>query len=105
MNWACRTDKNRRLLLRYMGGTAAQDEIIPRVEPSLNRAFDFALGEGLLTVENGKSLALSEKGLTAAEEIDGASDCLEIEKLFLRKVKSFVSERNIDALLTWRLTQ
>src|SRR5438876_12415673 len=53
LNWAARTAGNQKLLLRFMSGAAGKDEIIPRVEPSLNRAINFARGESLVVVQNG----------------------------------------------------
>lgn len=104
LNWAARTEAYQTLLLRFVAGTAEKDEIIPRIEPSLNRAIDFALGERLVAVQNGKSLVLTDRGLAAAREIDGAADCLRSEKMFLRQMRSFATERNMEDLLTWSLT-
>lgn len=104
LNWAARTEASRGLLLRFMSGSAGKDEIVPRIEPSLNRAIDFARGEGLVIVENGKNLKLTDKGVSAAREIGSTGDCLAPEKAFLQQMKSFVSERRIEDLITWDLT-
>jgi hypothetical protein len=101
MSWAAKNAINRRLLVRYTKGEISKDEIIPRVEPSLNRAIDLARGEGLVSVEAGKNLALSSSGLAAAEEISKDKDCMTEEKRFLLEVKSFANEGNIDSLLSW----
>lgn len=104
LNWASRTAETRRLFFRFVRRTLDKDELIPRIEPSLNRAVDFALGEGLVRIENAKNLKLTPRGLGTAKQIDEAPDCLVDEKSFLHAMKSFFTERNIDDLLTWNLT-
>jgi hypothetical protein len=101
ISWAARSSINRGRFIRYSKGKIAKDEIIPRVEPSLNRAIDLARGEGLVTVDGGKSLTLSSIGLNLADEINRSEDCLIAEKQFLSEVKSFANETNIDDLLSW----
>jgi hypothetical protein len=104
LNWATRTDANQTLLLQFVEGAAGKDQIVPRVEPSLNRAINFALGEGLVTVQSGRNLRLTVKGRMAAEEIDADVELLTSERAFLQRIRSFATERNIEDLLTWRLT-
>ena len=101
MSWATRSSINRHTLLRYSKGDVSKDQIIPRVEPSLNRAIDLARGEGLVHIDKGKNLTLAEEGLKAAEELDKQNDFMEEEKTFLSEIKSFATEGNIDGLLTW----
>jgi hypothetical protein len=103
LNSACRSDETRRAYLRYVEGEGRKDEIVPRVEPSLNRALNLARGVGLVEVEKGKNIKLTPAGLNAAREIDGRSDCLAVEKAFLREVKSFTTEGNVEDLFTWNL--
>ncbi len=104
LNWATRTEEHRVLLLRYGRGEARKDDLVPRIEPSLNRAIDLARGEGLVSMENGKRVSLTQKGRGAARDIDEATGCLVAEKAFLREAKRFATEQNIRALLTWSLT-
>jgi hypothetical protein len=101
VSWAARTSVNRELFIKYSKGEIAKDEVIPRVEPSLNRAIDLARGEGLVSIDDGKNLALSASGLKAAEEINGSDDCLVEEKAFLSEIKTFANETNITGLLSW----
>jgi hypothetical protein len=101
MNWAARSKINRGLIIRYAKGELSKDEVIPRVEPSLNRAIDLARGEGLVSVESGKNLTLTQIGVKAAEEIDKDVECLQTEKFFLKEVRAFANEGNIENLLIW----
>lgn len=101
LNWASKTEENRRLLINYMNGEVQKNKIIPRIEPSLNRAIDFAVAEKLIDIQNGKSLQLTAKGLVVANEIDEDADCFLVEKIFFQQIKKFVSETNIDNLSNW----
>jgi hypothetical protein len=92
---------NRNAFIRYSKDEIAKDEIIPRVEPSLNRAIDLARGEGLVTIDGGKNLILSDAGLRSAEEIGASENCMTEERRFLSDIKSFATETNIEGLLTW----
>jgi hypothetical protein len=104
MNWASRTAANRRLFFQFARNVINKDQLVPRIEPSLNRAVDFALAEELIRIENAKNLKLTSKGYEAAQQIDEAIDCLTEEKSFLKAMARFFTERNIDDLLNWNLT-
>src|SRR5438552_6976619 len=56
LNSACHSTRTRRAFLSYAQGEARKDEIVPRVEPSLNRALNIARGEGLVEVEKGRNI-------------------------------------------------
>jgi hypothetical protein len=104
LNSACCSNATRQAYLRYARGEARKDEIISRIEPSLNRALNFARGEGLLEIEKGKNMKLTPAGLNAARELDRTTDCLDAEKAFLKTVKPFATEGNIEELFSWNLT-
>lgn len=104
LNSACRSTATRSAFLRYVQGNARKDEIIPRVEPSLNRALNLARGEGLVEVENGKNIKLTIVGLELAKRLEVAADCLEAEKSFLKQVGTFVTEGNIEKLFNWSVS-
>jgi hypothetical protein len=104
LNSVSRFHAARQSYLRYAEGKAKRDEIIPRIEPSLNRALNFARGQGLLQIEKGKNIKLTARGLTAALKLDEKADCLAAEREFLKAVKSFSTESNIEDLFTWNLT-
>lgn len=104
INSAMRTAHTRQVFADYVAGRVGKDQVIPRVEPSLNRAVNYAKGEKLVENEKGKNLRLTPKGLEAAKEIDESKECLELEKVFLRQVKQFSSEGRIEDLFHWEVT-
>jgi hypothetical protein len=104
LNSACRSINTRRDFLRYVAGEARKDEIIPRVEPSLNRALNLARGEGLVEIEKGKNIKLTATGLKFAERLNETSDCLDAEKAFLMQVGLFATEGRVEDLFTWNVS-
>ena len=102
LSWALQSRQTRNLVCQYARGGIGGDHIIPRVEPSLNRAIDYARGEGLVLIAGGKNVVLTESGTAIACQIDEAPQCMESEKDFLREVGSFATEQNIEKLLNWR---
>lgn len=104
LNSACRSIGTRGDFLRYVQGNARKDEIIPRVEPSLNRALNLARGEGLVQIEMGKNIKLTPTGLKLAKQLDETSDCLDGEKVFLKQVESFATEDRVEDLFTWNIS-
>jgi len=75
--------------------------VIIRFEPGLNRAIDFVRGEGLVKMENGKCVKLTDRGSSIAQQIYRIEDCMAEERKFLEEVKPFVLEKHIKALLNW----
>lgn len=104
LNSACRSAATRRAFLDYVEGRTKKDEILPRVEPSLNRALNLARGERLVEIEKGKNIKLTPSGLELAEKLDKANDCLDTEKSFLRSVSNFTTEGNVESLFTWNIS-
>ena len=102
LSWALHSEETRELLVKYADGEISKDEIIPRIEPSLNRAISFATAEKLVIVEAGKNLKLEPKGAAAARELE-AADVFSAEKGFLQRIKPFLTEQNVKALLDWSL--
>lgn len=101
LNWAVRSPHARRAFVDYLEGRRAPDATIVRIEPSLNRAISFALGEGLVERNKTDRLILTERGRLVAEEIDKADDCLVDERKFLKGLRSKISQAAIDQLLDW----
>ena len=104
LSWALQSRHTRNLVCQYSRGEIGGDHVIPRVEPSLNRAIDYARGEGLVLIAGGKNIVLTETGNAIARHIQDAEQCMENEKEFLREISSFVTEQNIEKLLNWRAT-
>ena len=104
LNSACRSAETRNDYLRYINGSARKDEIIPRFEPSLNRALNLARGEGLVEIESGRNIKLTATGLTMAQQLDAAKDCLDMEKAFLKQVGSASTEAKVEDLFDWSMS-
>lgn len=87
-----------RALLR---GDLRPSEVSVRVEPWLNRAVAFAHALKLVSVDKGKSVSLTAKGLDVANAIAKNKDVLFEERMFL----SDVAPKLTEALLTkiWRM--
>lgn len=91
LNWAIRTDENRAKLIQVIQGGISPDTIIVRIEPSLNRAIDFARGEGLLEFVKGNRVQLTPQGMM------GANNLLEQDGIFLRE-RAFLEELGKNGL-------
>ena len=100
LNWASRSAINREIFEGILTGEKSASDFIPRVEPSLNRAIQFAVAEKLVVIDQGKRVALTARGFGTAEEIN-KGDALVAEKSFLKRIKSVATERRIDQLLNW----
>lgn len=101
LNWAIRTLENQQNLLQILNGTMSPNSIIVRIEPSLNRALEFAHSEGLIDYISGKRIQLSESGRVSVKIILDQQDLLASERTFLTKIgKSKLTEKTIDKLFS-----
>lgn len=111
LNWAIKDRISQRAFLRFLQGSASPSEVIVRYDPSLNRAIDYALAEGLVLQNEGESgqattsgshrLVLSSFGQKMAQDIASRSDCLVIEKEFLEVIGHKITQSEIQSLFTW----
>lgn len=68
------------------------------VEPALNKALAYGIGEGLFTLHNDK-YALTEKGHEFSKNINSANDLFQEEKIFLEYLgKKKINEEFITDL-------
>ena len=71
-----------------------------RFDPSVNRAIDFGLAEGLFSLDKNKNVELTEKGRQFARKLDLNEDIFSDEKNFLRQFKkNDFSESVVDQLI------
>lgn len=98
LSWAVLLPENRESLLAVVNDEQSPDSIIIRVEPSLNRAVDYAIGAGLIRRENGNRFMLTPTGITAADQIEEQDDCLTEEKAFMDKLGKKITETLVDEL-------
>lgn len=101
LNWGARTERNRFALVRALQGRVQPHLLLVRVEPSLNRALDFAAGEELVTVPAGARVEITDRGRAVVNDALALEDCLIAERAFVREVGHRVTEQWVkDALVS-----
>lgn len=98
LNWAVRSPRTREAFAAVLEGMLSPDRVIVRYEPTLTRAVDLAVGFGLASWEDGRLLALTEKGREAMERLTNI-DALATERDFLNALPGAVTQRQVDAAL------
>lgn len=110
LNWAIRNTENRRRFLAYLAGEIRPDDVVVRFDPTLSRAVDFALAEGLLSIPDRDPsqsdvpqrmpVMLTAKGKDFVATLNGKdfSDVLVTEKTFLRSLGRKLTQTQIDSL-------
>jgi hypothetical protein len=98
LNWGARSPGNRGALEQAVGGQIPFDTVLVRIEPSLNRAVDLAIGEGLLKRNAGDQIELTAHGHAFADEIETNAVLLRPEKEFMGRIKKRVTETLVDEL-------
>jgi hypothetical protein len=79
-------------LVRAIEGEVPPDTVLVRIEPALNRAVDFAMGEGLLRRKNSDRVELTPDGIGFADTILADTFVLGYEKQFVERIRFKVSE-------------
>lgn len=98
LNWAIRSQGSREAFSAVLEGRLSPDRVLVRYEPNLGRVIDLAVGLGFVDWEQGRLLALSEKGREAAEDLT-TTDALVTEREFLDALPGAVTQRQIDVAL------
>jgi hypothetical protein len=83
-------------------GKVTPDSLLVRFEPSLNRAIDFAIGEGLIRRSSGSQILLSEQGRALAIELSRSESAYQTEKLFIDTVRFRITEKFVTAMFQRR---
>ncbi len=96
LSWASRTEQARASLRAALGGTKSPDSLVVRFEPALNRAVDFARGEGLVRRVDGNKIELTDAGRALVKEIDDDKEAFAAEKAFAAELGFKVTEKIID---------
>ena len=96
LSWGIRTKENRRDLQAAIEGTLSPDSLVIRVEPFLNRAVDFAIGEGLVRRSGGSKIELISKGKELARELGKIETIYVIEKQFIEAIHQEVTETLVN---------
>ncbi len=108
LNWAIRNPANRQHFLQLMAGNLRPDDVLVRFDPTLSRAIDFAIGEGVIEIPTGNDdaddvphrvpMRLGEKGKALLSSITQMGDVFVIEKNFLASIGRKVSRKAVEAL-------
>lgn len=95
VNWLVKDKKH---LSDFLKWSKSEISIRPevRLEPSIDRALEIAIGEGLVKKKSGR-LELLEKGLEIFSKIVN-EDIFEEEKLTIKSAKKYISDANIDRI-------
>jgi hypothetical protein len=115
LNWALRSQATRRLFLEYIAGHKSPDQVIVRYDPSLSRAVEFALAEGIVqrserqeTIREVREpsatqyrISLTARGRVLVDELFSLDDCLQEEKEFLKQIGKKVTQKQVQSLFTW----
>jgi hypothetical protein len=98
LSWASLTLENQAQLLDAVNGTRSPDSLLIRIEPSLNRAVDFCVGEGLVIRSGGNRYELSAAGIQLADELQARDDCFLAERRFMKQLGKRVTEDLIKSI-------
>lgn len=98
LSWAIRTKENYEDMLALISGDLSPDSIIVRFDPAVNRAIDFAIGEGFMSRVGGSRIELTALGIKFAKEIFGDVNVYATEKSLASSLKQRVSETLVDSI-------
>ena len=98
---AVRLPEGRDDVRNMLKGTLRPADISVRVEPWLNRAVAFAHALTLISVDRGKSVMLTGKGIQVANEIAQNKDLLAEEREFMSEVAPKLTEAQLTKI--WRM--
>jgi hypothetical protein len=98
LSWGVRTQETRDILLAVVSGTSSPSALIVRIEPSLNRAVDLAIGEGLIRRIGGDKVELTPAGVAVANDVDAAAGAFDIERAFANAIRRRLTEQMVTNL-------
>lgn len=109
MNWSIRSRKTQEEFISYLQGIKSPSDVIVRYDPSLSRAIDFALAEGIVKRHEGSGgenqnaasqyrISLSPLGERLVVELLEDSDNFVVEKAFLRDIGQKITQAQISKL-------
>ncbi|MCF7732256.1 MAG: hypothetical protein K9N23_11235 [Akkermansiaceae bacterium] len=101
---AASSAESRELLLRMLNGDRHLDDIPLRIDPSLNRAIDYAIAEKLVAAEvrsNTFVLKLLPKGIEIVSRLQSETECMSKEKEFAELLRGKVPNDKVEEILNW----
>lgn len=88
------------LFEQIMNGDMPVESLSVRFDPSVNRAIDLGIGEGIFAIDDSKKIFLTDKGKNFVKKIDQESSVFELEKKFLSQFsKNDISETLIEKIV------
>jgi hypothetical protein len=93
-----RTDQTRIQTLEVLDRTLEPSALSVRIEPWVNRALAFAVGQGHAVMKDGKAAALTDQGKAMLEELSDLTVLAE-ERAFLAKVGPRATEKVVDLIM------
>lgn len=99
MAHSARTKESREEVRRVFTGDRGPADLVVRVEPWLNRAIAFATAAGLITLERGRSLKLTDDGLKTLERISSAELVMTEERTFLDVISPRATEAAVEKVM------
>jgi len=100
LNWSLLHDEGRDALLSVLDGARQPNAIMVRIEPSLNRAVDFATAEGLVRTVGGSRIELTEVGEAEAARILAESSLYVKEREYLSLLGKRVTETLVSQIFS-----
>jgi hypothetical protein len=98
-SWALTSEKNMCIIREYLESNFQSDFSVWGIEPTLNRALQFAISENICGIIDGRTYALAEKGNQFFNLINSDTLLFEKEKVFLKFVgKIQLTDTRINAM-------
>lgn len=104
INWALKSNENKDSIKKFIRSNYNESSKTWGIEPSLNRALNFSVHEGICKIENGKYL-LEEKGDIFYSKILADSNFLNEEIEFLKFLgKRKITDNRIESIYKkWKI--
>ncbi len=98
LSWALSAPDSQAALLAALSGQLDPRSLIVRFDPFLERALQYAIGEGLVIHWRGKAVELTPMGKRLAAEIIATEDLFNSEKKFLALIGQDLSEKLVNRM-------
>lgn len=104
LSWALKSNKNKNILSSLIQSDFQTDFAVWGIEPTLNRALQLAVADGICSYAKGK-YTLAQKGEEFFKAIDNEKDLFDNEKQFLNSIgKNKLTDSQLKRLSTkWKL--
>lgn len=100
LDWGLRSPRARAIIVATLNGQRRREDVIIRMDPSVNTVLAFMRAEELIFHPRGDRAQLTPAGITYADAVVADQEALVVEKDFLRSLKGKITETWVDELLT-----